>query len=153
MPGYPLHMRLSPLPLLALLALAACGSRGPEPAATPRATALDRDELKASAPLVGELLRAAQVCGVPVSLTGQDRAARIERAALDLALREGGQPAYDTYLRSVQPPAFEARLRGRDRAQYCGGKRIDIERVDGFLNGQDGEALTRRAEALRAGLR
>ena len=40
--------------------------------------------------------------------------------------------ARDTYLRSVQPPQFDPRQRGRDRAAYCNPKRIDIERMDGF---------------------
>jgi len=138
--------------LLLTLSLAACGSGGsggaPQPA---RSTQLDVDQVKASAPVVGELVRAASVCGVPVSITAQDRAARIEAAALDIAVREGGMTARDTYLRSVQPPTFDPRRRGQDRAQYCNPKRLDVERMDGFLSGPDGAALTQRAEAIRAG--
>ena len=111
---------------------------------------MDADQVRASAPVVGELVRAATVCGLPVSITGQDRAARIEAAALDLVVREGGVAARDNYLRGVQPPSFDARQRGRDRTAYCSQKRLDVERMDGFLNGPDGAALTQRAEALRA---
>jgi hypothetical protein len=149
LPRYAWKMRnvlLLSLPLM----LAGCGWLGgggtPAPA---RGTALDADQVKASAPVVGELVRAAAVCGLPVSVTAQDRAARIEAVALDLALREGGMAARDSYLRSVQPPAFDARQRGRDRAQYCGQKRLDVERMDGFLAGPDGGALVQRAESLR----
>ncbi len=101
--------------------------------------------------MVGELVRAAAVCGVPVSITAQDRAARIEAAALEIAVRDGGMQARDTYLRSVQPPSFDPRRRGQDRAQYCNPKRLDVERMDGFLSGADGATLTQRAEAIRSG--
>ena len=141
------------LPLALSLSLAGCwgGSRTaspPAPAATPRSAALDVEQIRASAPVVGELVRAATVCGLPISITAQDRAARVEGAALNLVGREGGQPAMDNYLRSVQPPAFDPRLRDRDRAQYCGQKRLDVERMDGFLSGPDGAALAQRADAL-----
>ncbi len=143
------------LPLALSLTLTGCwgGQRNAPsaPAALPRSAALDVDQIRASAPVVGELVRAATVCGLPVSITAQDRAARIEGAALNLVGREGGQPAIDNYLRSVQPPAFDAQQRGRDRAQYCGQKRLDVERMEGFLNGPDGAALTQRAEAIRGG--
>ncbi len=138
------------LPLL----LAGCGRLGLSssgPAATPGSSTLDVDQVRASAPVVGELVRAASVCGVPVSITAQDRAARIEAAALQIAARDGGMTARDTYLRSVQPPTFDPRRRGQDRAQYCGQKRLDVERMDGFLNGADGASLTQRAEAIRSG--
>ena len=103
-----------------------------------------------SAPILGELVRAGQVCGVPVSLTALDRAARIEAAAIELNERQGGTEARDNFLRSMAPPSFDPGQRGRDRAQWCSGKRIEIERVDGFLTGASGTALVERAEATRA---
>jgi hypothetical protein len=136
-------------PLLLLPLLLACRGGGGAPAPT----AYDAEEVKVSAPIVAELVRAATVCGVPVSLTAQDRAARLEAVAIELHQREGGLAARDNYLRSVQPPSFDPRQRGRDRSAYCGSKRIEIERMDGFLNNADGAALTQRAEAVRANLR
>ena len=136
--------------LLALATLAGCA--GGE-AARPDGSAYDLQELAISAPILGELVRAGQVCGVPVSITALDRAARIEAAAIELHERQGGMPARDDFLRSMAPPNFEARQRGRDKAQWCAGKRPEIERVDGLLTGEAGQALLRRAEAARAGFR
>jgi hypothetical protein len=132
------------LPLL----LTACGGGG---ALSPEGsrTAPDLDQVKAQAPAVGELVRAASVCGLPVTATAQDRAARIEAAALELTTREGGTQARDSYLRSIQPPQFDPRRRGKDRAQYCGEKRPEVERMDGFLSSPEGAQLTQKAEAIR----
>jgi hypothetical protein len=115
-------------------------------------TTFDAQELSTSAPVFGELIRAAAVCGVPMSLTAQDRGARIEGAALLGFQRQGGDAMRNQYLASVQPPAFNPAQRGRDRSGYCGPKRVDIERADTFLNGTEGEALARRADAATRAL-
>ncbi|RYI78167.1 MAG: hypothetical protein EON47_24700 [Acetobacteraceae bacterium] len=125
----------------------------PPAAARPGGPAYDLQELAISAPILGELVRAGQVCGVPVSITALDRAARIEAAAIELHERQGGMPARDDFLRSMAPPSFEARQRGRDKAQWCAGKRPEIERVDRLLTGEAGQALLRRAEAARGSFR
>ena len=132
------------------LALAACDTAGDASSQSARGSQLDVDQVKASAFLVGGLVRAAAVCGVPVSTTAKDRAARIEAAALDIAMREGGQPARDSYLQSVQPPNFETRRQGQDRTQYCDPKRPEMERVNGFLFGAEGAALAQRADIIHA---
>lgn len=112
----------------------------------------DLAELTVSAPVFGEIIRAAAVCAVPVSLTGQDRAARIEGAALLAFARQGGEAARNQYLASVQPPNFDPSQRGRDRSAFCGGKRVDIERADTFLNSAEGTSLAQRADNARAAL-
>ncbi|MBY0336058.1 MAG: hypothetical protein K2X11_05550 [Acetobacteraceae bacterium] len=132
--------------LLLLPALAGCARLGS------RAGSYDLQELATSAPIFGELIRAAATCGVPVSLTAQDRAARIEQAALLAYEQQGGAAMRDQYLRSVQPPAFDPARRGQDRAQWCGTKRLDIERADGFLSGAEGQAMAGRADNARAAL-
>jgi hypothetical protein len=112
----------------------------------------DLAELTVSAPVFGEIIRAAAACSVPVSLTAQDRAARIEGAALLAFARQGGEAARNQYLASVQPPNFNPAQRGRDRSAWCGGKRVDIERADTFLNSDEGTQLAQRADNARAAL-
>ena len=150
---YTCGMRKPTLGLLALLlllpALAGCSRIFPGRSGS---TAYDLSELTVSAPVFGEIIRAAAVCGVPVSLTAQDRAARIENAALLAFARQGGEEARNQYLASVQPPSFNPSQRGRDRSAFCGQKRVDIERADTFLNSEGGTAMTQRAEAARAAL-
>ncbi len=139
---------LRPLPLLfALAALAGCAGGAAVP---PSGRAYDRQELATSAPILGDLVRAGQVCGIPLSNTALDRAARIEAAAIELHVRQGGTAARDEFLRSMAPPSFEARRHGDDKAAWCAGKQADIERMDGFLIGDTGDALLQRAEAARA---
>jgi hypothetical protein len=142
--------RPAPLCLLFPLLLAACAGGDASPAEE-RVSALDIEEVKTRAPRVSELVRAAAVCGLPFSDLAKDRAARIEAAALDLAMREGSTPARDSFLRDVQPPHFDPRRRGRDRARYCGQKRPEVERMDGLLSGSEGASLSQRAEAIRNG--
>ena len=115
-------------------------------------SAYDMQELSVSAPVFGEIIRAAATCAVPMSLTAQDRGARIEGAALLGFQRQGGEAMRNQYLASVQPPTFNPTQRGRDRSGYCSGKRIDIERADTFLNGAEGEAMARRADAATRAL-
>ena len=133
------------LPLLLILpVLAGCSRLG-----LGRSTSsFDTQELAVSAPVFGEIIRAAGVCGVPMSLTAQDRGARIEAAALLGFQRQGGDAMRNQYLASVQPPNASP----RDRSGYCAGKRVDIERADTFLNSAEGEALARRADAATRSL-
>ena len=142
------------LPLILLLpVLAGCARLGSIfPSRSGGSTSFDAQELSVSAPVFGEIIRAAAVCGVPMSLTAQDRGARIEGAALLGFQREGGDAMRNQYLASVQPPAFNPAQRGRDRSGYCGPKRVDIERADTFLTGAEGEALARRADAATRAL-
>jgi hypothetical protein len=133
------------LPALAGCARLGIGGRG-------SSGGFDLQEIATSAPVFGELIRAASVCSVPVSLTAQDRAARIEAAALLAFERQGGPQMRDQYLRSVQPPGFDPSRRGQDRSQWCGSKRLDIERADGFLSGAEGQAMAGRADNARAAL-
>jgi hypothetical protein len=129
------------LPLL--LILAACA--GP---VAPPAT-LDLQELTTSAPILGEVVRAGQACGVPMSVTALDRAARIEAVAIDYHQRQGGQAGRDTYLRGMAVPSFDTARGGRDRTQWCAGRRAEIERAEAYLSGAPGAGLVARAEALR----
>lgn len=138
-------MRL--IALLPLLLLLGCGQHEGQRPAAGREAAQDLREVAVSAPILGDLVRAGQACGLPVSPTALDRAARIEAVAIAYHERQGGVAARDDFLRSMAPPAFDPRQRGRDRAGWCGAKRVEIERVDGFLSGPDGAALAERAEA------
>ena len=133
------------LPLLLILpVLAGCSRLG----IGRSSSSFDTQELAVSAPVFGEIIRAAAVCGVPMSLTAQDRGARIEGAALLAFQRQGGDAMRNQYLASVQPPNISP----RDRSGYCAGKRVDIERADTFLTGAEGEALARRADTATRSL-
>ena len=137
------------LPLLFLLpALGGCARIGSILPGRSSGSGFDMQELGVSAPVFGEIIRAAAACGVPMSLTAQDRGARIEGAALQGFQRQGGEAMRNQYLASVQPP----NLGPRDRSGYCGGKRVDIERADTFLAGAEGEAMARRADAAARSL-
>ena len=140
-------MRLGFLSLLPLLV--ACAA-DPSPPAAP---AVDQQELATRAPEIGGLVRAAQFCGVALSQPAQERAARIEEAALELHRHRGGTPARDAFLQGLAPPRFEPRQRGRDRAAWCAEKRPAVQQVDGLLNSAEGTALVQRAEAVQASLR
>lgn len=148
--------RIIPL-LLVLPLLAGCSTmRSLNPfggsGSSGTASGYDLQELVTSAPVFGELVRAAGACQVPVSLSSQDRAARIEQAALVAIRRQGGEAAWNQYLQSVQPPPADPRRRGQDRAAWCGGKRLDIERADSFLAGAEGQRLAERADNARRAL-
>jgi len=135
------------LPLLLILpVLAGCSRIGS--VFSRSGSGFDTQEIVVSAPVFGEIIRAAAVCGVPMSLTAQDRGARIEGAALLAFQRQGGEAMRNQYLASVQPP----NVTPRDRSGYCGGKRVDIERADTFLNSAEGEALARRSDAATRSL-
>ncbi|WP_160119522.1 hypothetical protein [Rhodovarius lipocyclicus] len=142
------------LPLLLILpALAGCSRVSSIlPGGSSGQRGYDLQELTVSSPIFGEIIRAAAVCQMPVSLTAQDRAARIEAAALLAFARQGGDAARNQYLASVQPPNFDPARRGQDRSQYCGQKRLDIERADTFLNGAEGQSLAERADNARRAL-
>lgn len=139
-------MRQGPLLLLLLLACTA----DPMPPAAP---AYDLEELAAKAPEIGTLVRAAQLCGIVLSQPAQERAARIEEAAIELHRHRGGTPARDAFLRGMAPPHFQPRQRGRDRTAWCAEKRPAVQRMDAMLNGAEGTALVQRAEAAQASLR
>ncbi len=138
--------------LLMLPALAGCSRLSGVFSRSGGSGGYDLSELTVASPIFGEIIRAASTCGVPVSLTAQDRAARIEGAALLAFSRQGGDAVRNQYLASVQPPTFNPAQRGRDRSTWCSGKRIDIERADTFLTGEDGGALAQRADNARAAL-
>ena len=72
---------------------------------------------------------------------------------LDMVQQAGGQAAAESYLRSLQPPGFDPRRRGRDRAAWCAGERPGLARTEAFLAGPEGAALVERAEAIRAATR
>ncbi|MDN3562806.1 hypothetical protein QWZ14_00180 [Paeniroseomonas aquatica] len=135
--------------LLLLAALSGCAGGG----AVPRSGQADgRQELEASAPILGDLVRAGQVCGIAVSTAALDRAARIEAAVIELHRRQGGTAARDDFLRSMAPPSFDPRQGGADRAAWCAARQAEIARADGFLTGRSGDALLLRAEATLASL-
>jgi hypothetical protein len=108
----------------------------------------DAQELMAKAPEIGALVRAAQFCAIPLSQPAQDRAARIEAAAIELHRQRGGTTARDAYLRGMAPPAFEGRQRGSDRTAWCTTKRQAVTGLDAMLNSAEGTALVERAEAI-----
>jgi hypothetical protein len=121
--------------LAALLVLGACAS----PPATPGpAEVVDR------ATLFGRSLRAAQACGADLPPDAQDRAARIEAAAIALKQRAGGTVDRDAFLASLLPP----RQRARARATWCRTQAQDISRTREWLTGPEAEAFVRAAEAL-----
>jgi hypothetical protein len=130
---------------LAPLLLAACtAGPAPPPAASPPQPDAPLAERAA---ILGGFLRAALLCGQPVSTTAQDRAAAIEAAALNLRQRQGGTAARDAFLRALQPPAFDPRRQGRDRDAWCARQRPDIRRVAAWLDSEEGAAFA--AEAAR----
>ncbi|MBK1658185.1 hypothetical protein [Paracraurococcus ruber] len=129
--------------------LAACAAEPPMAAAP----AADAQALAARATGIGGLVRAAQLCGIPLSQQAQDRAARIEAAAIALHQHRGGMPARDGFLREMAPPGFEGRRRTQDRAAWCAGRRGAVESLDAMLNGPEGTALMQQAEAAEARLR
>ncbi|TDH63963.1 hypothetical protein E2C06_03810 [Dankookia rubra] len=133
--------------LLPLLLLLACAG-DPQPAEP----VPDLAELTSKAPEIGGLVRAAQLCGLVVSQPAQERAARIEEAALEVRRRDGGTQARDAFLRSLAPPHFDPKQRGRDRAAWCTEQGPAVRRMDGMLNSPEGTALVQRAEAARASL-
>ncbi len=135
--------------LLLLPLLVACAA-DPAPPAT---SAVDLQELATRAPEIGALVRAAQFCNVALSQPAQERAARIEEAALEVHKHRGGTPARDAFLQGLAPPRFEGRQHGRDRAAWCAEKRPAVQRMDGMLNSAEGTALVQRAEAAQASLR
>src|SRR5215212_8188122 len=135
-------MRPSSLLLLLPLLLLACTEAPP-----PAVSIHDLEELATKAPEIGGLVRAAQLCGLALSQPAQERAARIEEAALELQRHRGGTTARDTLLRSMAPPHFEPKQHGRDRAAWCMEKRPAVQRMDGMLNSTEGTALVQRAEA------
>lgn len=134
-------------PLLMLLLLACTAA--PQPPVMP---ALDPDALTTQAHGIGGLVRAAQLCGQVLSQPAQERAARIERAALEVQRHRGGTPARDAFLRSMAPPHFEPKQRGHDRAAWCAEKRPAMLRMDGMLNSSEGTELVQQAEAAEASL-
>ena len=140
---------MRPGPLLPLLLLLAC-TADPSPPAAP---APDLADVTSQAQEIGGLVRAAQLCGLALSQPAQERAARIEEAALEVQRHAGGTQARDTFLRGLAPPHFEPRQRGRDRAAWCAEKRPAVQRMDAMLNGTEGTALVQRAEAAQASLR
>src|SRR5687768_16107753 len=112
------HPRMVP-PTLALLAMAlliGCADTG-TPAHSP-----DAQEILERAPAIGEAVRAASVCDVTLSMPAQDRAARIEAAAIELHNHQGGIAARDAFLHALRPPVFDPRQRGRDRAAWCSAR-------------------------------
>ncbi|MDO9707926.1 hypothetical protein [Paracraurococcus lichenis] len=135
------------LPLLTLLV--ACAAEPPAPVAP----VLDLEGLATKAAEIGALVRAAQLCALPLSQPAQDRAARIEAAAILLHQQRGGTVARDAFLRDMAPPAFEGRQRLRERAAWCATKRPEVQQVDAMLNGAEGTALVQRAEDAEARLR
>jgi hypothetical protein len=128
----------------ALLLLVGCAETGPR--ATTTATA--RETLLARASTIGALVRAAPLCGRPLTILAQDRAARLETAAIALHQRQGGLAARDEFLREMEPPAFDPGRRGRDRATWCSAREAEIAQLDTTLSGAEGQALVQRAETV-----
>ena len=125
--------------------------RGPDPAGG--ADAMTSAELTSKAPEIGGLVRAAQLCGLVLSQPAQERAARIEEAALEVQRHRGGTQARDAFLRGMAPPHFD---RGSAAATAPPGARKKapaVQRMDGMLNSTEGTALVQRAEAAQASLR
>lgn len=135
--------RLAALPLMLLAA--ACAADAPPGPARPE----DGAALAERAAVLGSFMRAALVCGLPVSATAQDRAAAIETAALDMHQRRGGTPARDAFLKALQPPRFDPRRAGRDRAAWCAERRPDVARVAAWLDSAEGKEFAERAEAAQ----
>lgn len=131
------------LPLLLPCLLAACADGVPVAAAPPQ----DPDGIIQQGATIGMLTRAAPVCGIALPVQVQDRAARIEAAVLRIREQQGGLTARDAFLHALQPPEFDPRRRGRDRAAWCDARRAEIARMDAMLSGPEGAALVQQAEA------
>jgi hypothetical protein len=127
--------------LLLLVACAETGGRDPAPAAA-------REALLAQATTIGALVRAAPLCGRPLTIPAQDRAARLETAAIALHQQQGGLAARDEFLRGLKPPSFDPQRRGRDRAAWCSAREAEIARLDAMLSGTEGEALVQSASVV-----
>ncbi|MFC7474769.1 hypothetical protein ACFQS7_10415 [Dankookia sp. GCM10030260] len=134
--------------LLLLLLLLACTADPPSVA-----PAYDLDELTTKAPEIGGLVRAAQLCGLALSQPAQERAARIEEAALEVQRHRGGTQARDALLHDMAPPQLDPAQRVHDRAGWCMERRPAVQQMDGMLNSAEGTALVQRAEAAQASLR
>ncbi|WP_149537596.1 hypothetical protein [Siccirubricoccus phaeus] len=131
--------------LLALLLLpAACAEAPPPDAAHPGV----RQRVLGRAADIGTLVRAAPLCGRPLPVSAQDRAARLETAALTLRQQEAGTEGRDAFLRSMAPPSFDPRQRGGDRGTWCSAREAEITRLQAMLTGPEGEALAAEAERL-----
>ncbi|MEN0073102.1 MAG: hypothetical protein AAGC69_01885 [Paracraurococcus sp.] len=137
------HCRRWLLIAVALL-LAACAGFGlpatPEP---------DAEAFTARASGIGMLVRAAHLCSFPLSQTAQDRAARIELAAIAAKQAQGGTAARDAFLRSMAPPRFDNRSRKTEREEWCDARRGTVRELDGRLTGPEGDALIGQAEAVQ----
>lgn len=137
-------MRRMPSLLLVCL-LAACV----EGATVATAPVQHQDGIVERATMIGMLTRAASVCGIVLPTQAQDRAARIEAAALRIREVQGGLAARDAFLHALQPPEFDPRQRGRDRTAWCAARRAEIARMDMMLSGPEGAALAQQAEAAQ----
>jgi hypothetical protein len=135
---------VAPAVLLVAALMAGCATEG---TGRPPGAAADAAALSERAAVLGSHMRAAVACGQPVSATAQDRAAMIETAVLDLHQRLGGAEARDGFLTGLAPPAFDPRQRGRDKAAWCAAHREDVQRVSAWLDGPEGAAFARQAEA------
>jgi hypothetical protein len=122
-----------------LLLLGACAA---DPAKPPAPLTLA--EIGQRATPLGQQMRAAQSCGLDLPASAQDRAARIEATAIALQQMQGGVPARDAFLHSLEPP----RQRPRDRAAWCQEQMPAIARSTQWLDSAEGEAFAQRAEAL-----
>jgi hypothetical protein len=134
--------------LATLLLLVACTDTGTRDAATAAA----QEALLARAATIGALVRAAPLCGLPLTILAQDRAARLETAAIALHQQRGGLAARDEFLRGLEPPGFDPRRRGRDRAVWCSAREAEVARLDTMLSGEEGQALVLRAKAVMTGV-
>jgi hypothetical protein len=97
----------------------------------------------ARAPALGQQLRAAMLCGVPVSPAAQDRAATIEAVAIAQHHQQGGTALRDAFLASLAPPTFAGRK--SDRFAWCASQRPEIERSARWLESDEGATWERRA--------
>lgn len=132
------------LPAAALPLLAACAGFG-----LPAAPEPDAEAFTARASGIGMLVRAAHLCSVPLSQTAQDRAARIEVAAIAWKQSQGGTTARDAFLRGMAPPRFDNRTRKTEREEWCDARRGTVRELDGRLTGPEGDTLIGQAEAVQ----
>ncbi|RAI60258.1 hypothetical protein [Roseicella frigidaeris] len=127
-----------------MLLLAACTGLG-----LPAAPAADPEAFASRASGIGMLVRAAHLCGIPLSQGAQDRAARIEVAAIAWQQSRGGVPARDAFLRAMAPPRFDGRSRKTEREEWCAARRPTVQELDGRLTGPEGDRLIEQAEAVQ----